>query len=55
MASVLELMEHGFPSRTPFADLYNMYKEYLPDDLKKLSPRTFSEANTCTQTPFASL
>ncbi|XP_019772636.1 myosin heavy chain 95F isoform X2 [Dendroctonus ponderosae] len=44
MASVLELMEHGFPSRTPFADLYNMYKEYLPNDLKKLSPRTFSEA-----------
>lgn len=44
MASVLELMEHGYPSRTPFADLYNMYKDFLPAELKKLPPKTFCEA-----------
>ncbi|KAL1510024.1 hypothetical protein ABEB36_004680 [Hypothenemus hampei] len=44
MASVLELMEHGFPSRTPFADLHDMYKDYLPNELKQLVPKTFCEA-----------
>ncbi|XP_053970179.1 myosin heavy chain 95F isoform X3 [Anastrepha ludens] len=42
--SVLELMEHGYPSRVPFADLYNMYKSVLPPELAKLPPRTFCEA-----------
>jgi myosin-6 len=44
MTSVLELMEHGYPSRAPFADLYNMYKDLLPPELKKLEPKTFCEA-----------
>ncbi|KAJ8946394.1 hypothetical protein NQ318_011800, partial [Aromia moschata] len=44
MTSVLELMEHGYPSRTPFADLHGMYKDYLPNELKVLSPKTFCEA-----------
>ncbi|XP_013109166.1 myosin heavy chain 95F isoform X4 [Stomoxys calcitrans] len=42
--SVLELMEHGYPSRVPFADLYNMYKSSLPPELAKLPARTFCEA-----------
>lgn len=42
--SVLELMEYGYPSRVPFAQVYDMYKSYLPNDLLKLSPRTFCEA-----------
>ncbi|XP_049304890.1 myosin heavy chain 95F isoform X2 [Bactrocera dorsalis] len=42
--SVLELMEHGYPSRVQFADLYNMYKSVLPPELAKLPPRTFCEA-----------
>lgn len=42
--SVLELMEHGYPSRVPFSDLYNMYKKYLPPELANLSPRTFCES-----------
>ncbi|XP_075148693.1 myosin heavy chain 95F jaguar isoform X2 [Haematobia irritans] len=42
--SVLELMEHGYPSRVPFADLYNMYKSFLPPELAKLPARTFCEA-----------
>ncbi|XP_037818980.1 myosin heavy chain 95F isoform X6 [Lucilia sericata] len=42
--SVLELMEHGYPSRVPFADLYNMYKSLLPPELAKLPARTFCEA-----------
>ncbi|XP_060526267.1 myosin heavy chain 95F isoform X2 [Cylas formicarius] len=44
MTSVLELMEHGFPSRTPFADLHGMYQDYLPKELKLLPPKTFCEA-----------
>lgn len=43
MTTVLELMEHGFPSRALFAELYSMYKEYLPKELKQLEPRTFCE------------
>lgn len=43
MTTVLELMEHGFPSRAPFAELYSMYKEYLPKELKQLEPRLFCE------------
>lgn len=44
MTSVLELMEHGYPSRVPFHELYNMYKTYLPPELAKLDPRFFCEA-----------
>ena len=42
MNSVLELMQQGYPSRAPFSDLYNMYRSYLPPQLAKLDPRTFS-------------
>lgn len=42
--SVLELMEYGYPSRVPFADLYNMYKKYLPPELVTLEPKIFCEA-----------
>ncbi|KAK0182057.1 hypothetical protein PV327_000228 [Microctonus hyperodae] len=44
MTSVLELMEHGYPSRVPFQELYNMYKSYLPPELARLDPRFFCEA-----------
>ena len=44
MTSVLELMQQGFPSRTPFSELYNMYQKYLPPELAKLDPRLFSKA-----------
>lgn len=37
-------MEYGYPSRVPFAELYNMYKSYLPPELKKLEPKIFCEA-----------
>ncbi|XP_048478867.1 myosin heavy chain 95F isoform X3 [Plutella xylostella] len=42
--AVLELMEHGYPSRAPFHDLHQMYKSYLPPKLHKLNARTFCEA-----------
>ncbi|KOB69509.1 Myosin vi, partial [Operophtera brumata] len=42
--AVLELMEHGYPSRAPFHDLHNMYKTYLPPKLQSLSPKVFCEA-----------
>lgn len=42
--AVLNLMEYGYPSRVPFAELYNMYKSYLPPELKKLEPKIFCEA-----------
>lgn len=41
--SVLELMEFGYPSRVLFADLYNMYKQFLPPELARLEPRVFCE------------
>ena len=41
MNSVLDLMQQGYPSRTQFLDLYNMYKKYLPPDLARLDPRLF--------------
>ncbi|KAK5966783.1 Myosin motor domain-containing protein [Trichostrongylus colubriformis] len=41
MASVLKLMQKGFPSRTSFADLYDMYQRQLPPDLARLDPRLF--------------
>ena len=44
MTSVLELMQQGFPSRAPFADLYNMYKKFLPPELARLDPRLFCKA-----------
>ncbi|KAL5010725.1 hypothetical protein ScPMuIL_013030 [Solemya velum] len=44
MHSVLDLMQQGFPSRTLFADLYNMYKKYLPPELSRLDPRLFCKA-----------
>ena len=44
MTSVLELMQQGFPSRTPFSELYNMYKQYLPSELARLDPRLFCKS-----------
>ena len=41
MNSVLDLMQQGFPSRTQFSELYNMYKKYLPADIARLDPRLF--------------
>ncbi|CAH1799090.1 unnamed protein product [Owenia fusiformis] len=44
MTSVLDLMQQGFPSRTQFSDLYNMYKSYMPNEIKRLDPRLFCKA-----------
>uniref|UniRef100_A0A1B6GYM3 Unconventional myosin-VI n=1 Tax=Cuerna arida TaxID=1464854 RepID=A0A1B6GYM3_9HEMI len=44
MTSVLELMQQGFPSRTGFIDLYEMYRRYLPPELARLDPRLFCKA-----------
>lgn len=46
MTTVLELMEHGYPSRAPFAEIYEMYKNYLPKELIQLSPKIFCEVLT---------
>lgn len=44
MVSVLDLMQGGFPSRAPFHELYNMYKQYMPPKLCRLDPRLFCKA-----------
>ena len=44
MVTVLDLMQGGFPSRTAFKDLYDMYKSVLPPVLASLDPRTFAKA-----------
>ncbi|XP_028294764.1 myosin VIb isoform X1 [Gouania willdenowi] len=44
MVSVLDLMQGGFPSRAPFYELYNMYKQYMPEKLTRLNPRLFCKA-----------
>ncbi|XP_031437000.1 myosin VIa [Clupea harengus] len=44
MVSVLDLMQGGFPSRAPFSELYNMYKQYMPAKLTRLDPRLFCKA-----------
>lgn len=44
MVTVMDLMQGGFPSRTQFKDLYDMYKAVLPPELAKLDPRTFAKA-----------
>ncbi len=41
MMSVLELMQRGYPSRTPFAELYALYANTLPKQLARLEPRLF--------------
>ncbi len=44
MTCVLDLMQQGFPSRTSFAELYTMYKRYLPPELARLDARLFCKA-----------
>ncbi|ESN91883.1 hypothetical protein HELRODRAFT_104176 [Helobdella robusta] len=44
MTTVLELMQQGFPSRTQFQDLYNMYKQFMPAEISRLHPRMFCKA-----------
>jgi myosin VI len=44
MLEVLNLMQKGFPARTDFKSLYDMYKLFLPPILANLDPRTFCEA-----------
>lgn len=41
MNVVLRLMSQGYPSRTSFAELYNMYEDFLPKNLRRLEPRLF--------------
>ncbi|KAI8424587.1 hypothetical protein MSG28_003033 [Choristoneura fumiferana] len=48
--AVLELMEHGFPSRAPFNDLHRMYAQYLPPRLQMLAPKVFAECLITIQT-----
>ncbi|XP_029180635.2 unconventional myosin-VI-like [Acropora millepora] len=44
MVAVLTLMQDGWPSRTPFKELYQMYKDHLPSRLARLDPRMFCKA-----------
>ncbi|XP_014677125.1 PREDICTED: unconventional myosin-VI-like [Priapulus caudatus] len=44
MASVLSLMQQGYPSRAQFSELYSMYRQYLPKKLANLPPRMFCRA-----------
>ncbi|VDL99009.1 unnamed protein product [Schistocephalus solidus] len=44
LTDVLVLMQKGFPSRTQFTELYEVYKPLLTKDLKRLEPRTFLKA-----------
>jgi len=44
MVSVLDLMQGGFPSRTAFKELYDLYKNALPPALASLEPRIFCKA-----------
>jgi myosin-6 len=44
MVTMLDLIQGGFPSRTAFKDLYDMYKSVLPPVLASLDPRTFAKA-----------
>eukprot|EP00039_Didymoeca_costata_P018027 m.331854 g.331854 ORF g.331854 m.331854 type:complete len:1228 (+) comp16805_c0_seq1:138-3821(+) len=44
MVTVMDLMQGGFPSRTAFKDLYEMYKSVLPPELAALDARTFAKA-----------
>lgn len=37
-------MQQGYPSRTSFSELYQMYKQYLPPELVRLDPRLFCKA-----------
>lgn len=41
MANVLRLMQMGYPSRTLFLDLYNMYAKTSSGQLSRLDPRLF--------------
>lgn len=45
MTAVLDLMQQGYPSRTRFDELYNMYKKFLPPALSKLDPRLFCKVS----------
>ncbi len=44
MVSVLDLMQGGFPSRTAFKELYDLYRAQLPPALASLEPRIFCKA-----------
>ncbi|CAG0922973.1 unnamed protein product [Notodromas monacha] len=44
MGSVLKLMQQGYPSRTGFQSLHEMYKQYLPGKLARLDARLFCKA-----------
>lgn len=41
MGNVLRLMQMGYPSRTPFSELYNMYAKMSSERMARLDPRLF--------------
>lgn len=44
MKNVLCLMQMGYPSRTSFADLYNVYAKTSSELMARLEPRLFCKA-----------
>lgn len=44
MASVLQLMQYGFPSRATYAHIYDLYSPRLPKRLSLIEPRFFCHA-----------
>jgi len=44
MVSVLNLMQGGYPSRTQFSEVYEMYRALMPARLRRLDPRLFCKA-----------
>ncbi|OTF76177.1 myosin heavy chain 95F-like protein, partial [Euroglyphus maynei] len=44
MISVLQLMQHGFPSRATYAQIYDLYSSRLPSRLSTIEPRFFCHA-----------
>ncbi|XP_065838355.1 unconventional myosin-VI-like [Oscarella lobularis] len=44
MMSVLDLMDDGYPTRTPFHGLHELYKNRVPSTLTSLDAKSFCEA-----------
>lgn len=44
MTTVLQLMQHGYPSRATYNQIYDLYSPHLPPKLARYEPRFFCKA-----------
>ena len=51
MLDAVKLIQSGYPTRIPYADIHSKYKLHMPERVQLLSPAQFCEASAESPNP----